>query len=133
MLTSVRGKNAERFVTPVLGLALGVLFLVIFALHDDWFDAVTSFAIMALYSVVLLVLGRRSETLGLLGGDVPDERGRAIGVKALAFTGTVLVDVIVVMFIWELAHGRDAGPWAALGAIGGVAFAGSTAWYTRHS
>jgi hypothetical protein len=122
MPTNVRvrsHKSIERFVTPIFGVVLGLLFLVIFALHGDWTSAITSFAIMAVYSGVLLVLGRRSETVGLLGGDVPDERGRANSMKSLAFTG-------------EVANGRDGSPWATLGAIAGVSFVAATAWNTRH-
>jgi Na+/melibiose symporter-like transporter len=135
MPTNVRVRNrktVERFVTPVLGLVFGVVFLAIFAIHGDWASAIASFAIMAVYSGILLTLGRRSETIGLLGGDVPDERGRANSMKALAFTGEVLILVIIAMFIWEVANGRDGNPWAALGAIGGVSFGAATAWYTRH-
>jgi Na+/melibiose symporter-like transporter len=125
-------KTIERFVTPILGIAFGLLFFVIYAVHDDWTSAVISFVIMAVYSAVLLTLGRRSETIGLLGGDVPDERGRANSMRSLAFTGEVLILVIIAMFIWELANGRDGSPWAALGAIAGVTFGAATVWNTRH-
>jgi Na+/melibiose symporter-like transporter len=125
-------KTTERFVTPILGIVFGLLFFVIYAVRGDWTSAVTSLAIMAVYSAVLLTLGRRSETIGLLGGDVPDERGRANSLRSLAFTGEVLILVVIAMFIWEVAHGRDGNPWAALGAIAGVSFGAATAWNTRH-
>ena len=135
MPTNVRVRNrrtVERFVTPVLSLVFGVLFLAIFAIHGDWTSAITSFVIMAVYAGILLTLRRRSEAVRLLGGDVPDERGQANSMKALAFTGQVLILVIVAMFIWELANGRNGNPWTSLGAIAGVSFVGSTVWYTRH-
>lgn len=33
---------------------------------------------------------------------------------------------VLVAFLWELAHGRDASPYALLGGIAGAAFIGAT-------
>jgi Na+/melibiose symporter-like transporter len=125
-------KSSSWLITPALGLAIGLLFLVVFGLRGDWPTGVLFLAVMVAYSAVLVVLGRRSETVGLLGGDNPDERGREISVKALATTGGVLILAVLVMFFWEAAHGQDGNPWSALCAVAGGTFIGSTAWYAKH-
>ena len=125
--------RAGRYATPVFGLLIGAAMLLIAGLRGNWGLGAVLLAIMAAYAGVLLLLGRRSETVGLLGGDVPDERGQQIALRATALTGQVLVVVIVAMFLWELAHGRDGSPWTWLGALGGLSFVGATAWYARRS
>jgi hypothetical protein len=130
--TSDRAK-AARLVTPVFGLLMGVVMLAILGIHGDWPSGLMALGVMATYSAVLLGLGRRVEAVGLLGGDVPDERGREISTRAVAFAGHVLIVVTVAMFLYELARGRDGSPWAQLAAVGGLAFIGATIWYSRRS
>jgi hypothetical protein len=33
-----------------------------------------------------------------------------------------VISAVIVMCLWEWAHGRDGSPYAGLGAIGGVAY-----------
>jgi hypothetical protein len=126
-------KTATRLATPVLGLVLGLVMLAVFGIRGDWATGLVCLGVMAAYSAVLLGLGRRVEAVGLLGGDAPDERGREISTRAVAFAGHVLIVVTVAMFIVEVARGRDGSPWAQLAAVGGLAFIGSSIWYSRRS
>jgi hypothetical protein len=70
----------------------------------------------------VFLFGRRSETLRGIGGERRDERFAMIDVRATALAGSVLVAVIIGAFLVEVASGRDGSPYAALGAVGGVAY-----------
>ena len=63
-----------------------------------------------------------SETLNGLGGPGRDERWAMIDLRATAYTGLVLVVVIIGAFCVEVARGEDGSPWSLLGAVGGVAY-----------
>jgi hypothetical protein len=63
-----------------------------------------------------------SDTIAGLAGPGRDERWTAIDVRATAFSGLVLIAVILGAFFYELATGRDGEPWSQLGAVGGVAY-----------
>ena len=65
---------------------------------------------------------RRSETLAGLGGPGRDERWERIDVHATALTGLVLILVIIGAWLVEIAQGKDGSPYAALGAVGGIAY-----------
>jgi hypothetical protein len=92
-----------------------------FAVGQDLGAAVAAVGIMLVYGAVLFV-GRRSETLAVLGGSTTDERRRSIDRDATAIAGHVLIGTILVAFMWEVARAEDGQPWSALAAIGGVAY-----------
>ena len=70
----------------------------------------------------LFFFGGRSETLRGLGGPGRDERWAMIDVHATALAGSVVIAVIIGAFLVEIASGRDGSPYAALGAVGGLAY-----------
>ena len=70
----------------------------------------------------LILLGGRSETVRGLRGDGRDERFRQIDLAATALAGIVLITVIIGAFLVEVARGQDGSPYAALGAVAGVAY-----------
>ena len=80
-----------------------------------------SLAIMAGLGALVL-LGGRSETIRGLRGDGRDERFRQIDIHATALAGLAVITAIIGAFVVELARGQDGSPYAALGAIGGVAY-----------
>ncbi len=129
----VARSNAERWATPVFGIAMGIVFFAVFGLRGDWAGAVIALAIMLAYSAVLVVLGRRSETVGLLGGDSADERGKLIQARANTATAYVLITVIIAAFLVEISRGQDGAPWSWLGAVAGLTYIAATAWYARRS
>jgi hypothetical protein len=74
---------------------------------------------------LLILHGGRSETIRGLRGDGRDERFRRIDLAATALAGIVLVAVIIGAFLVEIARGQDGSPYAALGAVAGLAYLGA--------
>jgi hypothetical protein len=112
----------SRWFMPAFCLFLAVLIFGAFAIGGDAGTGLQSAAIMVLLGAVFLFGSRRSETLAGLGGPGRDERWHAIDVTATAMTGAVLVVTVIGCWLYEVAQGRDGMPYAALGAVGGVAY-----------
>jgi hypothetical protein len=111
----------SRWWIPLFSLFLGTLILLASWLGDATGEGLYGFAIMALFGLVFL-LGGRSETLRGLGGPGRDERWTHIDVYATAFSGLVLITVLITVWLWEIAHGRDGSPYGQVLAIGGIAY-----------
>jgi hypothetical protein len=116
---------------PAVCLALGLAFLVAGLLGGDAASGAGGFVVMSVVGVAFLVLTPHSDTIAGLAGPGRDERWTAIDVRATAFSGLVLIAVILGAFFYELATGRDGEPWSQLGAIGGVAYVVSVAVLRR--
>lgn len=95
--------------------------LVAFWIGDKPGDGLVALGIMAAVGALFL-FGRRSKTLQGLGGPGRDERWAMIDLHATALTGLVLITVIIGAWLVEIARGDDGSPFAALGAVGGVAY-----------
>jgi uncharacterized membrane protein len=76
---------------------------------------------MVAVGVGFVLLARRSEIVAGLR-DRRDERINSIDRSATLFAGLVLICSVLVMFVVEVARGQDGSPYAALGAIAGVAY-----------
>jgi hypothetical protein len=87
----------------------------------DLRGGVSALAVMVAFGGLIL-LGGRSETVRGLRGDGRDERFRQIDLAATAITGVVLITVVIGAFLVEVARGHDGSPYAALGAIAGIAY-----------
>jgi hypothetical protein len=122
----------SRWWMPAVALFLGALMFVAFAIGDDVGGGLTSFGIMAVLAAIF-AFGRRSETLQGIGGPARDERWELIDLRAVAYTGMVLVTVIIGGFLYEIADGQDGSPWSLLGAIGGLSYVISVAILRRRS
>ncbi len=110
-----------RWVTPAVGLIIGIGYLVAGWAGGNLLFGLLGFGIMAVFSVGLLLVARRSETVrGLL--DRRDERIVAIDWQATAVAGAVVIGAIIVAFIVEIARGQDGAPYYCLGALGGVTY-----------
>jgi hypothetical protein len=112
----------SRWFMPAFCLFLAVLIFGAFAIGGDTATGLRSAAVMVLLGAVFLFGSRRSETLAGLGGPGRDERWHAIDVHATALTGVVLVVALIGCWLYEVAQGRDGMPYAALCAVGGVAY-----------
>jgi len=110
-----------RWWTSAFSVFLGLLMLGAFWIGDKSGQGVISLGIMTALAALFL-FGWRSETLRGIGGEGRDERFAMIDVRATALAGSVLVAVIIGAFLVEVASGRDGSPYAALGAVGGVAY-----------
>ena len=101
----------SRWWLPGFSLSLGLVMLAAFWIGDKPGDGLMALGVMAAVGALFL-FGRRSETLQGLGGTG----------HATALTGLVLIAVIIGAWLVEIASGEDGSPYAALGAVGGVAY-----------
>lgn len=110
-----------RWVTPAVGLIIGIAYLVAGWAGGNPVFGLVGFGIMAVFSLGLLLVARRSETVrGLL--DRRDERIAAIDLQATAVAGGVLIVAIIAAFVVEIARGQDGAPYYWLGAVAGVTY-----------
>jgi hypothetical protein len=113
--------NRSKWFQPLFAVGLGLLFLVAMWIGGDPRTGLYSLAVMVAFGTLIL-LGGRSETVRGLRGDGRDERFRQIDIAATAVAGLVLITVIIGAFLVEVARGMDGSPYAALGAVAGVAY-----------
>jgi hypothetical protein len=76
----------------------------------------------------LFLLGARSDTLRGLGGPGRDERWAQIDTTATAFSGIVLIGLVLGLWLNEIAHGGDGSPYGQLGATAGLAYVVGVVW-----
>jgi hypothetical protein len=111
----------SRWWMPSFSLFLGALVFAALAIGGNIQGAAYGFAVMAVLAGVFW-FGGRSETLAGLGGPGRDERWAAIDLRASAFTGLVIITVLIAAWLWQVAHGRDGSPYGQLCAVGGLAY-----------
>jgi hypothetical protein len=111
----------NRWWMPAFSVFLGLLMLAAFVIGDEPEEGFISLGIMVALGALFL-FGGRSETLRGLGGPGRDERWAMIDVRANALAGNVIIAVIIGAFLVEVASGRDGSPYAALGAVAGLAY-----------
>lgn len=112
----------SRWYLPGVAVAIGAAYLFAQGAGGDWAGGAISFGIMAALALVFL-FGARWDAIRQLRADTQDERGAAIDLRATAFAGMAVILAVIVAFMIELARGgADAGPYALIGAIGGVAY-----------
>ena len=111
----------SKWFLPLFALALGVIIFGAQWIGGNARGGLASFAVLAVFGLVIL-LGGRSETVRGLRGDARDERFRQIDIQAMALSGLALITAIIVAFVVQLARGEDVTPYSWLAAIGGVAY-----------
>lgn len=115
------GGSASRWLIPGVAVLIGVAYLVAGLLGDDASFGVGGLVVMLAVAAVVLLLGRRSETVaGLI--DRNDERINQLDTGATVFAGMVLILAVLAMFVVEVAQGQDGSPYYQLGALAGVAY-----------
>ncbi len=112
--------NSKWFL-PAFCVLLGCAFLVAMWLGGNPRQGVYALVFMAALGLAILV-GGRSETVRALRGDARDERFRTIDIHAGAFTGFVLIIMLVVLALTELARGHDIDPYGQLLAVAGITY-----------
>jgi 4-hydroxybenzoate polyprenyltransferase len=113
--------HRSRWFLPLFSVALGIACFVALWIGGEEGSAWFSLALMSVAALAFLVGGRFDMVRGLRG-DGRDEYWARIDVHATALAGHVVIATIIVMCLWEWAHGRDGSPYVALGAITGVAY-----------
>jgi len=121
MTDTNRSKGMTRWAVPGVALVIGVAYLVAGLVGDNTFFGVFGLCLMVATGLVFLLIARFSETAAGLR-DRRDERINAIDRDASLFSGMVLVLAVIVMFVVEIAQGKDGMPYSLLGALGGVSY-----------
>ena len=118
-----------RWVAPAFGGFLGVLLFAASAIGGQPGLGVAMFAVMAVYSAILLAFGGRSETIGVLSGRPVDERLAPFGIHATAVAGIVALLVAIGGFLWSIAHGESGNDFALVAASGGLGYLAAILWF----
>ena len=97
MQITSRTNRRSYWATVALSTAIGLVYLIGFAVGGKPLLGVGALAIMVVFSGVLVLAGRRSETVrGLLNHR--DERISAIDLRATAVTALAMIAVILIGF-----------------------------------
>jgi hypothetical protein len=113
--------HKSRWFLPLFSIALGIACFVALWIGGEEGSAVWALGLMSVVGVAFLV-GGRFETVRGLRGDGRDEYWARLDIHATALAGHVVIATIIVMCLWEWAHGRDGSPYVALGSIAGLAY-----------
>jgi hypothetical protein len=118
----------SRWFMPLFCLGLGGVVLLAGWLGGQLESGVYGLVVLAVFGLVLLLIGGRSETIrGLTTGR--DERFVQIDLRATAATGLVLITTVIVAWLVEIARGHSGQPYSWLGAIGGFAYIIAVAFF----
>jgi uncharacterized membrane protein len=124
--------NRTYWVTPAVGVAIGLIYLIAFSLGGQPGNGLIGLGIMVAFSAAIALLGRRSETVrGIL--DHRDERLAGIDLRATSVTAVVMILAVLAGFVVEVARGHDGSPFALIGAVGGVAYLGAVGYFRVRS
>jgi hypothetical protein len=121
-------RNRGYWATVVLGVGIGIVYLIGFAAGGKPLLGVGALAIMVAFTGALLLAGRRSETVrGLLNHR--DERISAIDLRATAVTALAMIAVILVGFVVSIARGGSGWPYDMIGFVGGLAYVAGVVYF----
>ncbi len=119
--------HRTKWFIPGFSILIGLIFFAGFWIGDDRPGAIWSLGVMSVVGLLILAGGRFDLVRGLRG-DGRDEYWARIDVHATALAGSFAIGLILVMCVWEWAHGRDGTPYVQLGALTGVAYVASVAF-----
>lgn len=105
---------------PILLVGLGVAFVLVAAdllAGSSLLKLVLSPAIVLAYAVVVTVLARRSETMGVLAGRPIDERSEHISLEACAWALGASAVVVLGAVVVAQATAGEWLPYAFIGAV----------------
>lgn len=124
----------SRWAVPAVGLVLGLLIsAALLGQNASPAQVAVSFVIVVGYAFVLRALQSRSDVASLLSGLPTDERWESINLRALSLAAQLIAVALVVAFLVASFAGRDALPYAWLGAVFAGAYLGGLLWYRRRS
>jgi hypothetical protein len=113
---------------PAFGLLLGVLLFAASAIGGQPVVGIGMFAVMAIYSLVLVAFGGRSEIVGVLRGQPVDERLAGFNLVATAVAGLAAILVALGGFVWQIAHGQSGTDFAVVAAVAGIGYLVVLVW-----
>ena len=124
MTTPEPGRGSHRpgrLLVPGVAVAGGIAYLVAGLVGGDTGFGIVGLIIMVVLAGTLLLVGRRSETVdGLLSRR--DERINTIDRDASLAAGLSLIVAVLVMFVVEVARGRDGSPYDWLAGLAGAIY-----------
>lgn len=127
-MQTTRKTTSQYWSVPILGVLIGIVYLISFWIGGRPGDGVIGLAVMVAFSTVVALAGRRSETVrGLL--DHRDERITGIDLRATAFTALAMITAVLVGFVVQTARGNSGWPYDILGAVGGLAYLAAVIYY----
>jgi hypothetical protein len=118
----------SKWFLPGFAGVLGVAMFVALWIGGDPAGGIYAACVIVAFGALVLFAGARSETMRALRGDGRDERFRTIDIHATAFTGTVLISALIVLWMIEVARGHDGNPYGLLSALGGLSYLGALAF-----
>jgi hypothetical protein len=114
--------------TPILGLVIGIIYLISFSIGGRPIDGAIALGVMVVFSVILALVGFRSETVrGLL--DHRDERITAIDLRATAAAALAMIIAVLIGFVIQVAQGRNADAYEVIGVVGGLAYVAAVGYF----
>jgi hypothetical protein len=114
--------------TPILGLVIGIIYLISFSIGGRPLDGAIALGVMVVFSVILALVGFRSETVrGLL--DHRDERITAIDLRATAAAALAMIVAVLIGFVIQVAQGRNADAYEVIGVVGGLAYVAAVGYF----
>lgn len=134
MSTRVQQMNdiSMRRAVPAFFLGVGAVCLVAATVGGHLGIGLAMIGVMALCSLAVILLGRRSETYRGITEE-SDERFALIGQRAWAGTGVILTLGNLGAFVGDLATGGSGGPYAWMVGVGAVAYIAFVALGRRYS
>jgi hypothetical protein len=118
----------SKWYLPLLAVGLGIAIFVALWIGGNAEGGIYSGAVLVAFGLFVLVAGTYSETIRGLRGDGKDERFRMFDAHATAFAGSVLLVTLVVLWMIEVAQGKDGNPYGALSALAGVSYLAAIAF-----
>ena len=121
-MTKFVRRSPILFVGIVVGLIFGVAGLAGGAPPSR---VLLSMAVPIAYASLVTLIGRRSETVSVLAGRPVDERWEHINLEASAWAlGVTAIVILAAVVVADASHG-DWTPYAFMGAVMAVTYAGS--------
>jgi hypothetical protein len=118
----------SKWFLPGLCLGIGAVVLAVSWAGGDPSGGMYGLAVMAVFGLLLLLFGRRSETVRGLTTN-RDERFTQIDLRATAFSGLVVILAVIVAWLVEIGRGHSGQPYTWLGALGGLAYLVAVAFF----
>jgi hypothetical protein len=112
----------SKWFLPGFSALLAAFVFVVLWIGGDATGGLYAAVVLLAFGLFVLVGGARSETIRGLRGDGRDERFRMIDVHATAFSGTVVILALIVLWAIEIARGHDGNPYGALSALAGISY-----------
>lgn len=116
-----------RWAVPGVAVVAGLAYLVAGVLGDDLGFGVVGLALMLAVAAVFMLAARWSETAAGLR-DRTDERINHIDRSASLVAGMTVLSLVLVLFVVEIAQGKDGAPYSLLGAVGAVTYLVALVW-----